>query len=49
MKHVKQTIVTSTSMVVVWFQEDLSRTIADFAAAAVYELAWEDLAEDTER
>jgi hypothetical protein len=36
-------------LVVVWFQQDLSLPIADFAATAVHELTWEDLAEDTER
>jgi hypothetical protein len=36
-------------LMIVWFQEDLARPVADFAAAAVYELAWDDLAEDIER
>lgn len=36
-------------LMVVWFQEDLSRPIADIAAAALHGLAWEDLAEDIER
>jgi hypothetical protein len=36
-------------LVVVWFQDDLARPVADFTAVAVRELAWEELAEDTER
>jgi hypothetical protein len=36
-------------LMVVWFQEDLARPVADFAAAAVHGLAWEALAEDIER
>ena len=36
-------------LMIAWFQEDLARPVADFAAAAVYELAWDGLAEDIER
>ena len=36
-------------LMVAWFQEDLARPVADFAAAAVHGLAWEALAEDIER
>jgi hypothetical protein len=36
-------------LMIVWFQEDLARPVADFAAAAVHGLAWEALAEDIER
>jgi hypothetical protein len=36
-------------LTVVWSQEDLDHLITDFATAAVHGLAWDDLAEDTER
>lgn len=36
-------------LVIVWFQDDLARPVADFVAAAVQEVAWDELAEDTER
>jgi hypothetical protein len=32
-------------LVVVWFQEDLDRPVADFVTAAVHELDWESFAE----
>jgi hypothetical protein len=35
-------------LLVVWFQDDLARPVADFAASAVRGLAWDHLAEDTE-
>lgn len=42
-------VLHESRLMVVWFQEDLARPVADFAAAAVHGLAWNDLAEDTER
>jgi hypothetical protein len=36
-------------LIVVWFREDLAPAVADFAGKAVHGLAWDDLAEDTER
>jgi hypothetical protein len=42
-------VLHESRLMVVWFQEDLARPVADFAAAAVHELAWHDLAEDSER
>jgi hypothetical protein len=34
-------------LVVTWFQEDLARPVADFAATAVHEIPWDDLASDS--
>jgi hypothetical protein len=42
-------VLHESRLMVVWFQEDLARPVADSAAAAVHGLAWDDLAEDTER
>lgn len=35
-------------LTVVWFQDDLALSVADFVTAAVADLAWEELAEDYE-
>lgn len=42
-------VLYESRLLVVWFQEDLASPVADFAATAVRELPWNDLAEDTER
>jgi hypothetical protein len=43
------TVLHESRLTVVWFQEDLAAPVVDFVAAAVHELAWDDLAEDAER
>jgi hypothetical protein len=42
-------VLHESRLMVVWFQDDLAGPVADFAAPAVYRLAWGDLAEDSER
>jgi hypothetical protein len=37
-----------SELTVVWFQDDLASPVADFVAAAVSDLPWEELAEDFE-
>jgi hypothetical protein len=38
-----------SQLMVVWFQDDLARPVAEFASVAMNMLAWDDLAEDSER
>ena len=42
-------VLHESRLMVVWFQVDLARPVAEFAASAVRGLAWDHLAEDTER
>jgi hypothetical protein len=42
-------VLHESRLIVVWFREDLAPAVADFAATAVHGLAWDDLAEDSER
>ncbi len=34
-------------LIVVWFQEDLTNPVAEFTNAAIRNVAWEELAEDS--
>ena len=42
-------VLHESQLIIVWFQDDLAHPVAEFASTAVHGLAWDDLAEDSER
>jgi hypothetical protein len=42
-------VLHESQLMIVWFQDDLARPVAELASMAVRGLAWDDLAEDSER